>query len=202
MTRKDLWEQVAASQVRRSAKLIGCTKRERLRWLVVFTTTDWKKADQASFKRISKQVATFAGLHGSLSECSSSSSAREDLDQIARQVRDGLLAYTSGISWDLPAVRISRSVIPWSDHPAYDGRWNDMFLLSVADLIDAVGGLLRRCAARGCDIIFVRNKRMIYCSARCSGRERMRRFQRDTDQYKKKRREYYLASLKRRKIGS
>jgi hypothetical protein len=92
---------------------------------------------------------------------------------------------------------IARSVIPKSDHPSYGGRWNDAFLMSAADLLEAFGAFLRVCAASDCDVLFVRHKRMIFCSLRCAGRERMRRFQTDVDRYKAKRRKYYLNSLNR-----
>jgi hypothetical protein len=43
-------------------------------------------------------------------------------------------------------------------------------------------------------VLFVKRKRRIFCSERCSGGERMRRFQKDSSRYKAKRRKYYLKS--------
>lgn len=197
MSHRDLWEQVDQTQLRRSSRLVGRSKEEKLRWLVKFMTTYWIKASATEVERVTKQVEAFAGISGSFFETPTARPSRHTIDETARIIRDGLRNYTQGISWYLPAMEIARSVIPGSDRPAYNGRWDYMFLLSAADLLDAVGCLLRTCAARGCDAVFVRNKRRIYCSTRCSDRERMRRFRRDTVRYKTKRRQYYLASLKR-----
>jgi hypothetical protein len=109
-------------------------------------------------------------------------------------VDDGLGAYARGISWDLPQMSIARSVIPNGDRPSYNGRWNDTFLMATADLLQTVGKLLRICTAQGCEVLFVKRKRRIFCSERCSGGERMRRFQKDSSRYKAKRRKSYLKS--------
>jgi hypothetical protein len=115
-------------------------------------------------------------------------------------VGDGLRAYASGTSWDLPRISIARSVIPNGGRPSYNGRWNDTFLMSAADVLQSVGKLLRLCAAKGCGVLFVKQKRRIVCSQKCAGRERMRRFQKDAIRYKAKRRKYYLKSLGLKKL--
>jgi predicted RNA-binding Zn ribbon-like protein len=95
-------------------------------------------------------------------------------------------------------MSIARSVIPGAARPSYNGPWDDTFLMSAADVVQAVGNLLRVCAGSGCELIFVKRKRRIFCSVKCSARERMRRFQKNVARYKAKRRKYYLESLKRK----
>jgi len=124
--------------------------------------------------------------------------SRDAARQLALMVGDGLRDYARERSWDLPRMSIARSVIPNGDRPSYNGRWNDTFLMSTADLLQTVGKLLRVCAAEGCEILFVKRKRRIFCSERCSGGERMRRFQKNSSRYKAKRRKYYLKSKRTR----
>jgi predicted RNA-binding Zn ribbon-like protein len=95
-------------------------------------------------------------------------------------------------------MSIARSVIPNGDWPSYNGRWNDTFLMSAADVLQTAGKMLRVCPAEGCEILFAKRKRRIFCSEKCSGRERMRRFQEDATRYKAKRRKYYLKSKRTR----
>ena len=194
----DLFEQVARKQAARTARLIGRTDASRLRWLVKFARTEtFDRITSSKFKRIRHEIMAFADLTTSSFQSLENPISREAVHRMALCVRDGLRAYADGASWDLPSMWIARSVIPNSDHPAYGGRWNDAFLMSAADLLETCGAFLRVCAASDCDVLFVRHKRMIFCSLRCAARERMRRFQTDADRYKAKRRKYYLNSLNR-----
>jgi hypothetical protein len=196
--RRELFEQAARKQAVRSARLIGRTNAARFRWLVKFANTEnFDRITPSRFKRVQQEITAFAGLRASFHQSLENPISREAVHRIALFIRDGLRAYTNGASWDLPSMSIARSVIPNSDHPCYGALWNDAFLMSAADLVEALGALLRVCAATDCDALFVRHKRMIFCSSRCSGRERMRRFQADINYYKGKRREYYLNSLNR-----
>jgi hypothetical protein len=194
----DLWEQVERKQAARTATLLGRSDEAHLRWLVKFAATDdFAGMSALKFERIRRQVLAFAVRGGSSLVSARDPISPSTVRRLANRVRDGLRAYANGASWDLPVMKVARSAIPNSGRAAYSAPWNHVFLLAAADLLDAAGSSLRVCAARDCDAVFVRQRRMIYCSPSCSGRERMRRFQADRDRYRRKRRQYYIHSLRR-----
>jgi hypothetical protein len=195
----DVFEQVARQQDAQTARLIGATDEARLRWLLKFAATEnCDEMSSSKFERLRRQIQEFASIRWSSYETADNPVSRDAAQQLALKVSDGIGAYARERSWDLPRMSIARSVIPNSDRPLYNGRWNDTFLMSAADLLQTVGKLLRVCAAEGCEVFFVKRKRRIFCSERCSGGERMRRFQKDSSRYKAKRRKYYLKSRRTR----
>lgn len=195
---QDLFEQLAGRRASRRASLIGSGDPSRLRWLVnLADPATLDKMPGREFERLRLQVEAFVELAGSSSQDRRKPLSRTAIKRMAEYVRKVLRAHTGGATWDLPPMRVSRSIIPGSDTAVYHGPWRDVFLMAVGDLLQSVGGLLRVCSAADCDRPFVRNKRKIYCSARCSARERMRRFQADRERYKAKRRKYYRRSLQR-----
>jgi len=199
----DLFEQVARQQAARTARLIGPTDESRLRWLLKFAATDnFEGMSSPKFERLRREVSEFAALNASSFETIDNPVSRKTARRLAVWVGDGLRAYVRGTSWDLPQMSIARSVIPKGDRPSYNGLWNDTFSMSAADTLQAVGKLLKVCAAQGCGALFVKRKRRIFCSEKCSGRERMRRFQEDAKRYKAKRRKYYLTALERTRPSS
>jgi hypothetical protein len=195
----DLFEQVARQQAARTARLIGATDEARLRWLLKFAATEnFDQMSSLKFERLRRQIQEFASIRWSSYETADNPVSRDAARQLALKVGDGIGAYARERSWDLPRMSIARSVIPNSDRPSYNGRWNDTFLMSAADLLQTVGKLLRVCAAEGCEALFGKRKRRIFCSERCSAGERMLRFQKDSFRYKAKRRKYYLKSKRTR----
>jgi hypothetical protein len=199
----DLFEQMARQHAARTARLIGPTDESRLRWLLKFAAIqDFDGMSSSKFDRFRNQIHEFASMRWSTYETVDNPVSREAAGQLALSVRDGLHAYARGVSWDLPQMSIARSVIPNGDRPSYHGRWKDTFLMSLADVLQSVGKLLRVCVAQGCEVVFVKRKRMIFCSEKCSGRERMSRFQKNPARYKAKRRKYYLKSLERTRANA
>jgi hypothetical protein len=203
MAADDLFEQMARQHAARTARLIGPTDESRLRWLLRFAATEnYDEMSSSKFERLQSEIREFASIGWSSFETPNNAVSREAVRRLALWMGDGLRAYARGKSWDLPRMSIARSVIPNGDRPSYNGQWNDTFLMSAADTLQAVGKLLRVCAAEGCEVVFVKRKRRIFCSEKCSGRERMRRFQEDAKRYKAKRRKYYLKSLERTRPNS
>jgi hypothetical protein len=173
-----------------------------LRWLLKFAATaNFDQMSSSKFKLLRSEIQEFASISWSSYETVDNPVSLDAARQLARTVDDGLGAYARGISWDLPQMSIARSAIPNRDRASYNGRWNDTFLMATADLLQTVGKLLRICAAQGCEVLFVKRKRRPFCSERCSGGERMRRFQKDSSRYEAKRRKYYLKS-KRTRAGA
>jgi hypothetical protein len=196
----DLFEQVNA---KRAAGTGGQTNEQRLRWLLTFAAIDnFDKIGSSDFHRLQRKIGEFAELSASTFQTPDNTVSREAADRLAHSVSDGMRAYAGGASWDLQRMAIARSVIPQASRSSYNGSWNDAFLMSAADVVQAVGNLLRVCAANGCDVLFIKRKRKIFCSAKCSARERMRRFQKTAARYKARRRKYYLESLKRKRDDS
>ena len=198
MADSDLFEQVARKQAVRISRLVGKNESTRLQWLLKFAQTlDFERIANSKFERTKKQIKAFAATTSSSFEIQSKAISRRAMAGMAAAVKDGLLAYAKGNSWDLPPMQLSASLIPDLDTVVYDGSWNDVFLISAANLIPIARGLLRVCARPGCSVLFVRRKRKIFCSVRCADRERMLRFQADPIRYKAKRRQYYLKSSRR-----
>ena len=148
----------------------------------------------SSFEGLRRAIHAFASARFSSYETVDNPVSPDAARQLAVFLKDGLHAFASGFSWDLPSMSIARSVIPDDGRPSYNGHWNDMFLMAAADVLQGVGHRLRICAAAGCERLFVKRKRRRFCSEKCSGAERMRRFEKDTKRYKAKRRAYYLKS--------
>lgn len=66
------------------------------------------------------------------------------------------------------------------------------FILSAYRVLELEGVRLRECAAPGCRRIFVRQKRGIFCSKKCSQREQIRRYRERHPEYAKiRQRQYY-----------
>jgi hypothetical protein len=198
----DSLEQIARERRARVARTFGPDDASRLRWLLKFAAAEFETMRASRFRRWQREIREFAALSASSFETIDNPVSREVAGQLAIWVADGLSAYARGISWDIPQVSIPRSVIPNEDRSSYNGRWSDTFLMSAADVVQAAGNVLRCCAAQGCSALFAKNKRRIFCSERCSGGERMRRFQQNSTRYKSKRRKYYLKSLARKRARS
>jgi hypothetical protein len=202
MAAAELFGQVANRQKRRTANLVGSTNFARLRWLVKFVNEpDFDRMSTSKFERCTRQVIAFANLVASSFEVEANRMSRQGVGRIAASARNGMHAFAGGASWDLPQLKLSPSLIPGSERLAINGSWEDAFFLSVGTLLLGCSGILRVCAARDCKTLFAKRKRKIFCSPRCSDRERMRRFQADRKRYKAKRREYYLNSLKGREAN-
>jgi hypothetical protein len=91
----------------------------------------------------------------------------------------------------------------------YSGAARDVFLLAVRDFIaSAHGRLISRCKREGCLVLIVRQRRRIYCSAKCTRlveveRGRRRRQLADPDESSDRRHDYYARSYrKRRKLSA
>jgi CGNR zinc finger len=76
------------------------------------------------------------------------------------------------------------------------------FLLSAYRLLELEGVRLRLCAVPDCRRIFVRKKRGIFCSKKCSRREQTRRYrERHPEHAKIRQRQYYERKSKRKRAA-
>jgi len=76
------------------------------------------------------------------------------------------------------------------------------FILSAYRILELEGVRLRECAAPGCRRIFVRQKRGIFCSKKCSQREQTRRFrERHPEHAKNRQRQYYERKSERKRAA-
>lgn len=74
------------------------------------------------------------------------------------------------------------------------------FLLGAYRLLELEGVRLRECAAPDCRRIFVRQKRAIFCSKKCSQRQQTKRFrERHPEHAKVRQRQYYERKSKRKR---
>lgn len=76
------------------------------------------------------------------------------------------------------------------------------FLLGAHRILELEGVRLRKCAAPGCERMFVRQKRAIYCGKKCSQREQTRRHRERNPEYAKTRqRKYYERKSQRKRAA-
>jgi len=76
------------------------------------------------------------------------------------------------------------------------------FILSAYRVLELEGVRLRECAAPGCRRIFVRQKRAIFCSKKCSQREQTKRYrERHPEHAKIRQRQYYERKSKRKRAA-
>src|SRR6266436_2633740 len=107
----DLFEQVARQQAARTARLIGATDEDRLRWLLKFAATEnFDEMSSLKFERLRRQIQEFASIRWSSYETADNPVSRDAARQLALKVGDGLGDYARGRSWDLPQMSIARSV--------------------------------------------------------------------------------------------
>jgi hypothetical protein len=72
------------------------------------------------------------------------------------------------------------------------------FLLGAHRLLELEGVRLRKCAAPGCERMFVKQKRAIFCGQKCAQREQTRRYRERHPEYAKTRqRKYYETKSKK-----
>jgi hypothetical protein len=75
------------------------------------------------------------------------------------------------------------------------------FLLGAHRILELEGVRLRKCAAPGCERIFVRQKRAIFCGQKCSQREQTRRHRERNPEYAKIRQRKYYENKTKKKIS-
>jgi len=76
------------------------------------------------------------------------------------------------------------------------------FILGAYRILEIEGVRLRECAAPGCRRIFVRQKRGIFCSKKCSQREQIRRYrERHPEHAKIRQRQYYERKSTRKRAA-
>lgn len=75
------------------------------------------------------------------------------------------------------------------------------FLLGAHRILELEGVRLRECAAPGCERMFVRQKRAIFCSKVCSQREQTRRYRERHPEHSKNRQRKYYEKKSRKMIS-
>src|SRR5579875_112265 len=140
--------------------------------------------------------------------------SRDDLIGLVRQVSEGVRTLASGREWRLEIPAITKVYLPrvakgrrgklqfsgWDSQRAVSD-FRTAFLAWVDDLISdrVAGARLRACARPGCGRLFVKKKRGIYCSQRCSQAERNKRYYRSLAKKDRQasRHDRYVAEVKR-----
>jgi hypothetical protein len=203
MKRRELFEQIEARHAKRARRLVGRDDAARLRWLIRFAEDGGGRTSRlpsVNFDRVAAAIEAFAERGGALARSVGRDLTVEAAEQLARIVRDGLRAYANQVTPDFSAVDVHSlqfSLVPGSDSSPWMGPWRPLFLIAVGEVVRAERHRLRTCAAPSCDRLYFRRKRALYCSAKCSRQERMRRFRKDVERYRLRRHEYYLRRLAR-----
>jgi hypothetical protein len=157
------------AQARALAK-VGSGDLTRLRWLLDLLNRSpetFAHCSQSGIKDLESEAAVFCEAIGSFTSGPSSSLTASMIAQLGHEIQKVVFGFLEGASHDFQIPCVSLAVIP-NSASRYIGAADAIFRLAVARLIETDGHRIRRCARPGCDRLFVRRKRALYCGKKCS----------------------------------
>jgi len=147
---------------------VGAHDLSRVRWLLDLVYRPLENI----IPSFENEAAVFCEPVGSFIDASVEASRVRDLIQEVRGVID---AIQLGATHDFEIPQVLLALIPNSPI-RYIGSLEAIFRLAVARLLESDGHRIRRCARPGCGTAFIRRKRALYCSQRCSQLEQFARY--------------------------
>jgi hypothetical protein len=143
------------------------------------------KIKQVSFPKLSggaeaallREFETFASLaKPSEVAVSRNTVAGGFLPDVAARVHDDIESFLNGSSWDVHINQMTAVRIPGRPGRVHICDSETAFRLNASDLVGDYVARIKRCTSPRCRRLFVKYKRALYCSPRCSRRERMGRY--------------------------
>lgn len=180
----------------------------RLGWLLNFAqrpSLEFEHSGKKQLAKIRAEVEQFAARAPTTGRRERTSLSPEELAEIATTVGQGIEEVRHGALWrlgpdDLKGLtRFVGSRGKGENFLRYDGDLRTRFLMVAADLVEAEGDRIRRCAGPECGRLFVKRKRGAYCGTPCSQRMRTNRFleSHPKTELAAKRHEYYRRKIAR-----
>lgn len=157
---------------------VGASDLSRLGWLLDLLNRASESIAQSSAAEVhnlENEAVVFCEPIGSFAFSRSSRLTASQIAELTQEIRDVVSAILLGATHDFQIPTVTLAVIPNSPS-RYMGSPEAIFRLAVAKLIETDGYRIRRCARPGCDRLFVRRKRALYCSKRCSQLEQFARY--------------------------
>jgi hypothetical protein len=162
----------------RAIAKVGSDDLSRLRWLLDLLNRSPEtlgSSSESEIKDLESEAAVFCDPVGSFNSGPRSGLTASNIADLSYEIRDIVFAFLEGATHDFQIPGVTLMVIPNSPS-RYMGSPDAIFRLAVAKLIETDGHRIRRCARKGCDQLFVRRKRALYCGKRCSQLEQFARY--------------------------
>jgi hypothetical protein len=121
------------------------------------------------------EIVAFAERIGQPSAGKSSILSPKEMIELFRDIRASILAIFQGAPFEIRIPAVSYMSADGGP-PIYMGNPEALFRLAVTRLLETERERIEICARPGCDNLFVRRKRGLYCSLRCSQLEQFKRY--------------------------
>ena len=164
---------IPGSKGDRSLSKVGTSDLSRLAWLLdALNDAEERGASEQNHAELEAEANSFCEPVGSVI---GSRGSRESLNELLRELGADVRDMLKGSSFDLEIPSLTLAVMPTGEL-RYMGTANALFRLAVAKLLEGQRQRIKVCARPGCSKLFVRRKRGLYCSRRCSQIEQFARF--------------------------
>jgi hypothetical protein len=157
---------------------VGLEDLSRLGWLLHLLNRSPETIAQSSAAEVhmlENEAGVFCEPVGSFESSLSSKLTASQIADLAQEIRDVVSAVIEGASHDFQIHSVTLMVIP-NSKSRYMGSPEAIFRLAVARLIESDGYRIKQCTRPRCGRLFVRRKRALYCSKRCSQIEQFARY--------------------------
>jgi CGNR zinc finger len=160
------------------------SERRWLRWLAQLAEESPESLSSRNLDSILRDFAFFAAQWAITDFEATDSFASVDVPSLARELHQGLVQFLTHGEWETPelsGLRLHLTFATRQKRPQATpfGPMREVILFGAIRLLERGGHLLRKCAARECNRVFVANRRQTYCSRRCAEREKLTRFVED-----------------------
>jgi hypothetical protein len=165
------------AQARALAK-VGSGGLTRLGWLLDLLNRSpetFAHSSESEIEDLENEAAVFCEPIGSFVSVPSSRLTANMIVQLSHEIQDVVSGLLEGATYDFQIPSVTLAVIP-NSRSRYMSSPDALFRLAVAKLIETDGHRIRRCARRGCERLFVRRKRALYCGKKCSQLEQFARY--------------------------
>ncbi len=190
-------------QLLAAQKAVSTTDRLRLKWLIKFVNTDFQSPQRTpdELDEVDHQILAFIYRGTTIPPITAKGAGWIDYEPRSAQA---ITALRNSAGFGLREVakipdNVAGPLVGWDVNEPDDegnrplverrvrkgfsvlnGPRRAVFLAAVADLIASEEGhRIKQCAAEDCGEIFYKWKRGMYCSSRCAGRARIRRFRQE-----------------------
>ena len=157
---------------------VGASAVDRLAWLLRLLNRSQESTALGSEQErveLESEVVAFARPVGRASGGRHSQLNWHEAWDLVRSFRASILGLMGGSSFQVEISNLIYLVTP-GEPVIYIGDPGVIFRIAVAKLMETEQQRIRICARPGCGQLFVRHKRGLYCSQRCSQLEQFKRY--------------------------
>ena len=177
-TKSEMVSPLPRGRQQRARAKVGSTSLTRLAWLLALLNRQPEQLALSPEKDradLVAEVVAFSEPVGSVAGGASAHLTAEQLADLARIIRERLLAMLHGATFELEIPPLLFVSAP-GERAIYIGHPDAIFRVGVARLVEAERQRITLCSRPGCGRLFMRRKRGLYCSRRCSQIEQLKRY--------------------------